>query len=95
MSTCTTGLSPRAPGAASWDADVSPSAPGASILVGTVRPRETMSKLDEILARSSCAACGAGVYRNDAGRVACNTCNLPTEECECGEAEKPDMNLPI
>ena len=54
-----------------------------------------MSKLDEILARSSCAACGAGVYRNDAGRIACNTCNLPTEECECGQADKPDMSLPI
>ena len=57
--------------------------------------RETMSKLDEILARSSCAACGAGVYQNDAGRIACNDCKLPTEECECGGEQKPDMSLPI
>lgn len=54
-----------------------------------------MSKLDEILARSSCAACGAGVYQNDAGRIACNDCKLPTEECECGGEQKPDMSLPI
>ncbi len=60
----------------------------ASILVA-------MSKLDEILARSSCAVCGAAVYQNDAGRIACKDCNLPTEECECGEGKKPDMSLPI
>jgi uncharacterized Zn finger protein (UPF0148 family) len=54
-----------------------------------------MSKLDEILAHSTCAACGAGVYRNDEGRIACNGCNLATEECECGQADKPDMTLPI
>ncbi len=54
-----------------------------------------MSKLDEILARSSCAACGAGVYQNEAGRIACETCKLPTEECECAGGEKADMSLPI
>ena len=54
-----------------------------------------MSRLEELLASGSCAECGAGVHMNEAGRVACNDCNLATEECECAGREKPDMGLPI
>jgi hypothetical protein len=54
-----------------------------------------MSQLDEILARSRCAACGGAVFMNDEGRVACKDCQLPTEECTCSGGEKPDMNLPV
>ena len=52
-----------------------------------------MSRFEEMLASSSCSQCGAGVFMNDEGRVACKGCNLPTEECECA-GEKPDMSLP-
>ena len=54
-----------------------------------------MSRLEELLTAGSCAACGARVHMNEAGRVACNDCDLPTEECECAGVEKPDMRLPI
>lgn len=53
-----------------------------------------MSRLEDLLASSSCSQCGAGVFLNEAGRVACKECNLPTEECECS-GSKPDMQLPI
>jgi hypothetical protein len=53
-----------------------------------------MSQIDELLARSSCAACGGGVFMNDEGRVACTECGLPTEECPCA-GKKPDMSLPV
>jgi hypothetical protein len=52
-----------------------------------------MSRIEELLASSRCAQCGASVHMNEAGRVACDDCNLPTEECECA-GEKPDMSLP-
>ena len=54
-----------------------------------------MSRLEELLAAGSCAACGASVHMDEAGRVACNDCNLPTEECQCAGGEKPDMRLSI
>ena len=54
-----------------------------------------MSRLEELLASGSCALCGASVHMNEAGRVACDDCNLVTEECECGGAPKPDMRLPL
>ncbi len=53
-----------------------------------------MSRLDQLLESSSCSQCGAGVYRNDEGRVACKGCDAPTEECTCTGGEKPDMSLP-
>jgi hypothetical protein len=54
-----------------------------------------MSRLEELLAAGSCAQCGAGVHMNDEGRIACNDCNLVTEECECAGEAKPDMSLPL
>lgn len=55
-----------------------------------------MSQLRDMLERSSCSQCGAKVFMNDEGRVACQDCTLPTEECRCNEAEPvPDPSLPI
>ncbi|MGI9032506.1 MAG: hypothetical protein ACR2HY_02260 [Acidimicrobiales bacterium] len=54
-----------------------------------------MSQLADMLARSSCAQCGAPVFMNDEGRVACDTCKAPTEECACEGAPKPDSRLPV
>jgi uncharacterized Zn finger protein (UPF0148 family) len=48
-----------------------------------------------MLSRSSCSQCGAKVFLNDEGRVACDTCKAPTEECTCEGASKPDPSLPI
>lgn len=53
-----------------------------------------MSRLEELVASGSCAQCGAKVHLNEAGRIACGDCNLPTEECECAGAPKPDTRLP-
>jgi uncharacterized membrane protein len=47
-----------------------------------------MSKIDEILANSTCALCGDSVHMNDEGRIACDGCNVATEECTCA-GERP------
>ena len=54
-----------------------------------------MSQIDELLARSSCSQCGAKVYMTDEGRIACEVCKVPTEECTCEGATKPDSSLPV
>ncbi len=44
-----------------------------------------MSKLSDIIARGQCALCGKGVHiDNHEGRVACNGCNMATDNCTCG-----------
>jgi ribosomal protein S27AE len=43
-----------------------------------------MTKLDEIVSRGTCALCGKGVHiDNHEGRVACNGCNMATDNCTC------------
>ncbi|MGI9022614.1 MAG: hypothetical protein ACR2HV_05185 [Acidimicrobiales bacterium] len=54
-----------------------------------------MSQISDLLARSSCSQCGAKVYMTDEGRIACETCKAPTEECLCEGATKPDPSLPV
>ncbi|MGQ0744323.1 MAG: hypothetical protein ACT4OS_08335 [Acidimicrobiales bacterium] len=55
-----------------------------------------MNRLDELIARGSCSACGQGVFMdNSIGRVACKGCNLVTEECTCSEAQPLDKVLPF
>ncbi|MDQ6837239.1 MAG: hypothetical protein M3137_02560 [Actinomycetota bacterium] len=54
-----------------------------------------MSQLDDMLSRSSCSQCGANVFMTGEGRVACQTCEVPTEECTCEGAAKPDTHLPV
>ena len=55
-----------------------------------------MSQISEMLSRSSCSQCGAKVFMNDEGRIACQNCNLPTEECRCNAEEPvPDPSLPV
>ncbi len=54
-----------------------------------------MSQLDDMLSRSSCSQCGASVFMTDEGRVACRGCDVPTEECNCEGAAKPDTHLPV
>ncbi len=45
-----------------------------------------MTNLDDILRRGSCAICGAGVHLDDKeGRVACDGCGVPTDNCTCGK----------
>ncbi|MFN2607621.1 MAG: hypothetical protein ABR511_06940 [Acidimicrobiales bacterium] len=54
-----------------------------------------MSQIADMLARSSCSQCGAKVFMSEEGRVACQTCSAPTEECRCNEQEPaPDTRLP-
>ncbi|MGI9032778.1 MAG: hypothetical protein ACR2HY_03655 [Acidimicrobiales bacterium] len=46
---------------------------------------ETMTKITELLGQSSCALCGKGVHiDNHEGRVACDGCNMATDNCTCG-----------
>ncbi len=54
-----------------------------------------MSQLGDLLSRSSCSQCGAKVFMTDEGRVACQDCKVPTEECTCEGAAKPDTSLPV
>ncbi len=54
-----------------------------------------MSQIEDLLARSSCSQCGAKVFMTDEGRVACEGCKAPTEECLCDGAVKPDPSLPV
>jgi hypothetical protein len=43
-----------------------------------------MTNLDDILRRGSCALCGRGVHLDDKeGRVACDGCDIPTDNCTC------------
>ena len=43
-----------------------------------------MTKIDEIVNRGTCALCGKGVHiDNHEGRVACNGCNMATDNCTC------------
>lgn len=43
-----------------------------------------MTELDTILSRAVCALCGMGVHIDDhEGRVACNGCNMATDNCDC------------
>lgn len=36
------------------------------------------------LSAASCAICGAGVHIDDhEGRVACDSCGMPTDNCQC------------
>jgi hypothetical protein len=35
-----------------------------------------------------CSKCGAGVGRNEEGRVTCNGCNMATENCTCERREE-------
>ena len=42
------------------------------------------TKLSDIIARGRCALCGKGVHiDNHEGRVACNGCNMATDNCTC------------
>ena len=34
-----------------------------------------------------CSKCGAGVGRNQEGRVTCSGCNMATENCTCQRRE--------
>ena len=34
-----------------------------------------------------CSKCGAGVGRNEEGRVTCSGCNMATENCTCQRRE--------
>jgi hypothetical protein len=34
-----------------------------------------------------CSKCGAGVSRNQEGRVTCTGCNMATENCTCARPE--------
>lgn len=55
-----------------------------------------MSQIGDLLSRSSCSQCGAKVFMTDEGRIACQECKLPTEECRCDESEPvPDPSLPV
>jgi hypothetical protein len=48
------------------------------------KEQERMTKLDEIIARGQCALCGKGVHIDShEGRVACNGCNMATDNCTC------------
>lgn len=43
-----------------------------------------MTNLDDILRRGSCALCGRTVHLDDKeGRVACDGCDIPTDNCTC------------
>ena len=43
-----------------------------------------MTKITEIVSRATCALCGKGVHiDNHEGRVACNGCNMATDNCTC------------
>ncbi|MBA3267293.1 MAG: hypothetical protein H0T70_03410 [Acidimicrobiia bacterium] len=43
-----------------------------------------MTTLSELLSRSVCALCGKGVHiDNHEGRVACDGCNMATDNCTC------------
>jgi len=54
-----------------------------------------MSQIGDLLSRSSCSQCGAKVFMTDEGRVACEGCRVPTEECTCDGAARPDTQLPV
>jgi ribosomal protein S27AE len=44
----------------------------------------SMTKLSDIISRGTCALCGKGVHiDNHEGRVACNGCNMATDNCTC------------
>lgn len=46
-----------------------------------------MSDLDELLEWAICAMCGKGLHIDDhEGRVACDGCNLPIDNCTCEKA---------
>ena len=43
-----------------------------------------MTKINEIVSRGTCALCGKGVHiDNHEGRVACDGCNMATDNCTC------------
>jgi ribosomal protein S27AE len=43
-----------------------------------------MTKINDIVNRATCALCGKGVHiDNHEGRVACNGCNMATDNCTC------------
>lgn len=43
-----------------------------------------MAKLSDIISQGTCALCGNGVHiDNHEGRVACNGCNMATDNCTC------------
>jgi ribosomal protein S27AE len=45
---------------------------------------ETMTRITELLSQSTCALCGKGVHiDNHEGRVACDGCNMATDNCDC------------
>jgi ribosomal protein S27AE len=58
------------------------------VILGTTNTaaadEENMTELDTILSRGVCALCGMGVHIDDhEGRVACNGCNMATDNCDC------------
>jgi ribosomal protein S27AE len=43
-----------------------------------------MTRITELLSQSTCALCGKGVHiDNHEGRVACDGCNMATDNCDC------------
>lgn len=43
-----------------------------------------MTKITEIVSKGTCALCGKGVHIDShEGRVACNGCNMATDNCTC------------
>ncbi|MDQ3896487.1 MAG: hypothetical protein M3326_04395 [Actinomycetota bacterium] len=52
--------------------------------VGNKKEHGEMTKINEIVNRATCALCGKGVHiDNHEGRVACNGCNMATDNCTC------------
>jgi len=45
---------------------------------------ENMTELSRLLSAGICALCGKGVHIDDhEGRVACDGCNMATDNCDC------------
>jgi len=45
---------------------------------------EIMTRIRDLLSQSTCALCGKGVHiDNHEGRVACDGCNMATDNCTC------------
>ena len=46
-----------------------------------------MSNIDDMVDQGTCATCGKGLHIDDhEGRVACDGCNLPVDNCTCEKA---------
>jgi len=56
-----------------------------------------MTKIAEIVSKGTCALCGKGVHIDThEGRVACNGCNMATDNCTCAPLRRgapPELAL--